>query len=114
MAFGPGAARNREALKSAVRPAATRYRLAHARSAADLDDTARLPRHAGGEAVVRAAESGLAATGVPAFVVDTAHPTTIGLGDTFVGGFLAAVPPASRAATAAALERALDGVVSAG
>ncbi|MDQ1138053.1 ADP-dependent phosphofructokinase/glucokinase [Microbacterium sp. SORGH_AS 1204] len=114
IAVGPAAARHREALKSAVRTAATRYRLGDACSAADVDDTARLPRHAGGEAVVRAAESGLGATGVPAFVVDTAHPTTIGLGDTFVGGFLAAVPSASRAATAAALERALDGVVSAG
>ncbi len=112
IAVGPAAARHREALESAVRTAATRYRLGDACTAADLDDTARLARHTGGEAVVRAAESGLAATGVPAFVVDTAHPTTIGLGDTFVGGFLAAVPSASRAATAAALERALDGVAS--
>lgn len=114
IAVGPDAARHRAGLESAVRTAATRYRLGDACTAADLDDTARLPRHAGGEAVVRAAESGLGATGVAAHVVDTADPTTIGLGDTFVGGFLAAVPAASRVATAAALHRALDAVASAG
>ncbi|WZH37646.1 MAG: ADP-dependent glucokinase/phosphofructokinase [Microbacterium enclense] len=110
IAVGPGAAAHRVALESAVRTAATRYRLGDACTAADLDDTARLPRHAGGAAVVAAAETELGATGVPAHVVDTARPTTIGLGDTFVGGFLAAVPAAARVATAAPLERALDSV----
>jgi ADP-dependent phosphofructokinase/glucokinase len=108
IAVGPDSARHRAGLESAVRTAATRYRLGDACTVDDLDDTARLPRHAGGAAVVAAAESRRAATGVPAFRVDTAHPTTIGLGDTFVGGFLAAVPAAARIATAAALERALD------
>ena len=81
--------------------------------AADLDETARLPRHAGGTAVVAALRERLGAIGVPAFVVDTAHPTTIGLGDTFVGGFLAAVPAAARTATGVALERALDAAATA-
>ncbi|WP_285137751.1 ADP-dependent glucokinase/phosphofructokinase [Microbacterium sp. lyk4-40-TSB-66] len=108
IAVGPDSPRHRAGLESAVRTAATRYRLGDTCTVDDLDDTARLPRHAGGTAVVAAAESRRGATGVPAFLVDTAHPTTIGLGDTFVGGFLAAVPAAARLATAAALERALD------
>lgn len=95
IAVGPSAAAHRAGLDSAVRTAATRFRLGDACTAADLDDTARLPRHAGGAAVVDAAEQRLGGTGVAAFVVDTAHPTTIGLGDTFVGGFLAAVPAAA-------------------
>jgi ADP-dependent phosphofructokinase/glucokinase len=28
---------------------------------------------------------------VPGFALDVAHPTTVGLGDTFVGGFLASL-----------------------
>ncbi len=108
IAVGPDAMRHRAALQSAVRTAATRYRLGDGCGPADLDDTARMPRHPGGSDVVAAAEAALSAAGVPAHVVTTADPTTIGLGDTFVGGFLAAVPAAARAATAAALERALD------
>lgn len=113
IAVGPRAAAHRAGLESAVRTAATRYRLGDACTAADLDDTSRLPRHRGGEAVVatvqeRLTAAGLPAAGVAAHVVDTPHATTIGLGDTFVGGFLAAVPAASRRATEVALERALD------
>ncbi|WP_136586028.1 ADP-dependent glucokinase/phosphofructokinase [Microbacterium hydrothermale] len=108
IAVGPRAAIHRAALDSAVRTAAARYRWGDACTAAHLDDTARLARHAGGAAVVAAAERRLPAIGVAAHVVDTPHPTTIGLGDTFVGGFLAAVPSAARRATAVALERALD------
>lgn len=112
VAVGPEAARHRAALESATRTAATRYRLGDACRADDLDDTSRLPRHAGGAAVVAAAEQWLPAVGVPAYVVDVARPTTIGLGDTFVGGFLAAVPAAVRFSTAAALDRALDAATS--
>lgn len=108
IAVGAASAGHRAGLESAVRTAATRYRLGDACTAADLDDTARLPRHAGGAAVVTAVQQRLEATGVAAYVVDTPHPTTIGLGDTFVGGFLASVPAAARIATAGALERALD------
>ncbi|WP_342343393.1 ADP-dependent glucokinase/phosphofructokinase [Microbacterium sp. CFBP 8794] len=113
IAVGPAAAAHRAGLDSAVRTAATRYRLGDACTAADLDETARLPRHAGGAAVVAALRERLGTIGVPAFVVDTAHPTTIGLGDTFVGGFLAAVPAAARTATGVALERALDAAATA-
>lgn len=110
VAVGVAAGVHRVALESAVRTAATRYRLGDACTAADLEDTARLPRHEGGTAVVAEVERRLPAVGVAAYVIDTAHPTTIGLGDTFVGGFLAAVPAAARIATARALDRALDAV----
>ncbi|WP_394685679.1 ADP-dependent glucokinase/phosphofructokinase [uncultured Microbacterium sp.] len=110
IAVGPSAARHAAGLESAVRTAATRYRLGDACTAADLEATARSPRHAGGAAVVEAARQRSGAVGVAAYVVDTVQPTTIGLGDTFVGGFLAAVPAAARRATAVALDRALDAV----
>ncbi|CAH0168715.1 ADP-dependent glucokinase/phosphofructokinase [Microbacterium sp. Bi128] len=113
VAVGPEAGRHRAALESATRTAATRYRLGDDCRADDLDETARLPRHAGGAAVVAAVAQRMPASGVPAYIVDVARPTTIGLGDTFVGGFLAAVPAAARLTTAAALNRALDAVTAA-
>jgi hypothetical protein len=90
IAVGPEATRYRSALESAVRMAATRYRLGDGHTAADFAATAGLPRHPGGAAVVAHVERELSAAGVPAYVADTDTPTTIGLGDTFVGGFLAA------------------------
>ncbi|MFS0792728.1 ADP-dependent glucokinase/phosphofructokinase [Microbacterium sp. 1P10AE] len=105
LAVGPEAHRHRAGLVSAVRTAATRYRVGDACTIADLDDTAALPRHPGGTAVVAAVEERMPSAGVAAHVVDVAHPTTIGLGDTFVGGFLAAVPAAVRAAATRAQDR---------
>lgn len=93
--IGPDAGRHRAALDTAVRMAATRYRLGDACTAADVEATADLPRHSGGARVVAAVETVLPdAVGVAAFDLDTPHPTTIGLGDTFVGGFVAAHAPA--------------------
>ncbi len=92
IAIGPNAANYRAALDSAVRMAATRYRLGDGHTAADFAATADLPRHTGGADVVAHVERELPATGVPAYVIETDTPTTIGLGDTFVGGFLAAIP----------------------
>ena len=89
IAVGADAARYRAALESAVRVAATRYRVGDRLAAEDVADTASMPRHRGGEAVVAAVEAEIDATGVAAFSIDVAMPTTIGLGDTFVGGFLA-------------------------
>ncbi|MBZ4486806.1 ADP-dependent glucokinase/phosphofructokinase [Microbacterium sp. cx-55] len=95
---GPSAATTRTALDSAVRMAATRYRLGDVFDRADLDVTGELPRHPGGLAVVAAVEGAVPdAAGVAAHVIDTASPTTIGLGDTFVGGFLAGVVSRSEA-----------------
>lgn len=90
IAVGPDALRHRTALESAVRVAATRYRVGDRLAASDIVETASLPRHTGGEAVVAAVEAAVGgATGIAAFSLDVETPTTIGLGDTFVGGFLA-------------------------
>ncbi|MDQ0726249.1 ADP-dependent glucokinase/phosphofructokinase [Microbacterium sp. W4I20] len=91
VAIGPEAARHREALESAVRVSATRYRLGDGFSAADAAETATLRLHEEGMALVDAIEAAIPdAVGVAAFSLEVATPTTIGLGDTFVGGFLAA------------------------
>jgi len=89
---GPRASGLRDAAESAVRMAATRYRIGDGHTAADFAETAGIPRHVGGAAVVEAAERGIPGSfGVAAHVLDVATPTTIGLGDTFVGGFFAAL-----------------------
>jgi ADP-dependent phosphofructokinase/glucokinase len=91
LAVGPDAAEHRAALGSAVRVSATRYRLGDGFTAADDAQTATMDRHRAGTALVAAVEDAVAdVVGVPAFSLDVATPTTIGLGDTFVGGFLAA------------------------
>lgn len=91
IAVGPDAARHRMALESAVRVAATRYRLGDGFTAEEAEATSAMPRHRGGTELVSAVEAALPdAVGVPAFSLDVARPTTIGLGDSFVGGFLAA------------------------
>lgn len=92
IAVGPGAARHRAAVDAAVRVSATRYRLGDVFDGDDLAETARLPRHPDGERVVAAVQAHRPdAVGVAAVVVTTDAPTTIGLGDSFVGGFLSAV-----------------------
>jgi len=91
LAVGPDAARHRAALDSAVRVAATRFRLGDGFTRADAAQTAAMNRHARGAALVEAVEDAMMdAVGVAAFSLDVPSPTTIGLGDTFVGGFLAA------------------------
>lgn len=91
IAVGPRAQRYRRALISAVAVSATRYRLGDAFTAADVRATADLARNAAGASVVAGVEAAMPdAVGVPAIVADVATPTTIGLGDSFVGGFLAA------------------------
>ena len=90
IATGPDAGRHRAALDSAVRVAATRYRIGDRLTERDVEETSDLPRHGGGQALVAAVEDALPdAVGVAAFSLDVASPTTVGLGDTFVGGFLA-------------------------
>lgn len=92
IAVGPQSHRHRASLESAVRMSATRYRLGDDFTADDLAATGRLARHEGGRKVVAEVENLRAdAVGVPAVVADVDLPTTIGLGDSFVGGFLAAL-----------------------
>jgi ADP-dependent phosphofructokinase/glucokinase len=92
--IGSEAERHREALESAVRMAATRYRLGDAFLAADFEATQDLPRNPHGETVVGLVERTIpGAVGTPAFSIAAASPTTIGLGDCFVGGFLSVYAP---------------------
>ncbi|WP_456286389.1 ADP-dependent glucokinase/phosphofructokinase [Microbacterium sp. JZ70] len=99
VAVGPEAERYRDALESAVRIAATRYRLGDGFAPSDLDATDRCPRHQSGALVVDRVRASIpGSAGVAGFDIDTSSPTTIGLGDTFVGGFLSAFAPARRAA----------------
>ncbi|GGV62090.1 ADP-dependent glucokinase/phosphofructokinase [Microbacterium maritypicum] len=94
IAVGPAAHAHEASLESAVRVSATRFRLGDVFAPDDLDATARLPRHDGGARVVAGVRARHPdATGVAAVVVDTDTPTTIGLGDSFVGGFLAPLAP---------------------
>ncbi|MFK3676353.1 ADP-dependent glucokinase/phosphofructokinase [Microbacterium sp. NPDC090218] len=91
LAIGAEAARHGAALESAVRVAATRFRLGDGFTARQVAETAGMRRHDAGAALVDAIEAAVPdAIGVPAFALDVENPTTIGLGDTFVGGFLAA------------------------
>lgn len=94
LAVGPLAPEYAAALESGVRMAATRYRAGDDFTTSDFEDTASLSRDRDGVAVVDAvlARDPAGAVGVAAY--DLRHivrPTTIGLGDSFVGGFLAAL-----------------------
>lgn len=93
LAVGPDAARFAPALESAVRTAAARYVRGDDFTAGDVQVLLSSPRNPEGE---RFSSEVVAAAGyeigcVPAYALDTPTPTTIGLGDTFVGGFLAAL-----------------------
>ena len=92
LAFGPDAERYRTALSGGVVMAATRYRVGDGHTARDYAETATLAAHSGGTAFAAAIEARFSrvAVCVPAYDLSTEHPTTIGLGDSFVGGFLAA------------------------
>ncbi|GAA1983223.1 hypothetical protein GCM10009718_20610 [Isoptericola halotolerans] len=89
LAHGPGAGRFRESLRSGIVMGATRYLVGDAFSAPDLATMCARPC----DPVAVAFSQGL--TDVvpdvvcePGYDVVAARPTTIGLGDTFVGGFL--------------------------
>ncbi|PZF83537.1 ADP-dependent glucokinase/phosphofructokinase [Jiangella anatolica] len=87
------AGRFEAALRGGIALASARYLSGDGLTADAVDAVASLPVHAGGSAVVTAVSTafGAGGVGVAAYVLDTATPTSIGLGDTFVGGFLAAV-----------------------
>lgn len=97
---GRSAGRFEDALRGGIALASARYLAGDALTADDVRAIATRPVHPGGAAVVAAVRAafGAGAAGVPAYVLDTPSPTSIGLGDTFVGGFLAAV---ARAGTGA-------------
>ncbi|MHA7145603.1 ADP-dependent glucokinase/phosphofructokinase [Arthrobacter sp. TmT3-37] len=94
IAIGPAAGRHRDAVANAVQMAATRFRLGDGFTAADFEATALLSHSVRGEDVVDGVERMIpGSVGVPAFRIDTMTPTTIGLGDSFVGGFLVVHAP---------------------
>ncbi len=92
LAFGPNAHHYRAALAGGVAMAGTRYRVGDGHSALDFAETISCSPHSGARAFAAAIEEMLpdSTSCVPAYDFHTDRPTTIGLGDTFVGGFLAA------------------------
>jgi ADP-dependent phosphofructokinase/glucokinase len=93
LAYGDAAARFAPALDSGIALAGTRYLHGDALDGALFEETMLLPRQGAGAAFAHRLEALLgervACRG--ARVLDTATPTTIGLGDTFVGGVVAAL-----------------------
>jgi ADP-dependent phosphofructokinase/glucokinase len=90
-AFGPRAPEWRPALLGGVTMATTRFVHGDHFTESDYRAVAELPRQPDGDAVAAALGRRLGdrVCCVPAFLVDQPHPTVIGLGDTFVGGFIA-------------------------
>lgn len=89
LAVGASAGDFEPALRGGITMASTRYLVGDGFTADDYAFTALLPRHPGGVAVRDALGPDI--TVVPGLVLDVPSPTTIGLGDTFVGGFIAAL-----------------------
>lgn len=99
LASGPRAAELEAALAGGVRAATARYLHGDAVAAADVARIGQeqVPaRHRDVADAIRASDPGSVRC-VPAYTVHAANPTTIGLGDSFVGGFLAALGSAPRA-----------------
>ncbi|GIF22741.1 ADP-dependent phosphofructokinase/glucokinase [Actinoplanes tereljensis] len=84
-ALASGSGDYADALDTGTVMAATRYSHGDDFTDADVERLRRQPRRP--ESVAFA--SRMNATVVPGFVLDVENPTTVGLGDTFVGGFLA-------------------------
>ncbi|MGW4946116.1 ADP-dependent glucokinase/phosphofructokinase [Actinoplanes sp. NPDC004185] len=93
LVLGSRAAAYADALDTGTLMAATRYCHGDDFTDEDVDRLRRQPRR--GESVAFAAELserlGDVVHCVPGFALDVGNPTTVGLGDTFVGGFLTAV-----------------------
>ena len=102
LAFGDGARAYEAGLLGGIVMASTRYRHGDVYTEREYREVGALPVHERGRELAAGlvARLGGAVCCLPALVVPVDRPTTIGLGDTFVGGFVAAlaraVPPASR------------------
>lgn len=90
LAHGEGAEKLAPALEGGIAMATTRFRLGDGFASADYDATMALPPEAEGAAFAKAiaAELGEAVCCRPSVQAEVDRPTTIGLGDAFVGGFL--------------------------
>jgi ADP-dependent phosphofructokinase/glucokinase len=93
LAIGEGVAGQAAGLQGGITMAGTRYRHGDAFTAEDYAALERSPRHGGGVAFAAGLSDrmGDAVCCIAAFDLDVERPTTIGLGDTFVGGYLAAM-----------------------
>ena len=93
LAFGDRARSYEASLRGGVTMASTRYRHGDGFTETEYRAAGDLPRNQQGAAFAASLEHsmGPAVCCIPALVVDVANPTTIGLGDTFVGGFIAAL-----------------------
>lgn len=93
LAVGQDPERYRCALEGGIAMASTRYLHGDAFTAAQHETAKGGPRHRGGLAFARALENLLPGEVccVPALWLSTDRPTTVGLGDAFVGGFIAAL-----------------------
>ncbi|WPF82675.1 hypothetical protein SANBI_000286 [Sanguibacter sp. 4.1] len=92
LARGQRAAELREALQGGITMASTRYCYGDGFTAGDYEAVGRLLVHREGAALSQTLESrdSESTVAIPAFVLDARTPTTIGLGDSFVGGFIEA------------------------
>jgi ADP-dependent phosphofructokinase/glucokinase len=89
---GEDAERYREALQGGILMSSTRYRFGDGFTLADYEGMAEERRNPAGAALALALESAVpGVVCIPAFLLDDPSPTTIGLGDSFVGGFVAAL-----------------------
>lgn len=96
LAWGAGAAGYRKALRSGVSLASARYVHGDALTREDYESMRATPAPEGLEPFAttlagRADERGVELVCVPVPALQVERPTTVGLGDTFIGGFLAAV-----------------------
>ncbi|WP_308467903.1 ADP-dependent glucokinase/phosphofructokinase [Rathayibacter soli] len=93
LASGHGAARLAPGLRGGISAATARYvygdRVTAARVAAITQINPPVAHQRFAESITRAGSEPI--TSVPAYSISVEHPTTIGLGDCFVGGFLAAL-----------------------
>lgn len=91
LALGERAADYADALRGGIVMASTRYLIGDGHTAADYARTASLPEKPEGAIVAAALEERFRGRLVcrAALVLETDRPSTIGLGDTFIGGFIA-------------------------
>jgi ADP-dependent phosphofructokinase/glucokinase len=99
LAYGDKAARYREALRGGIDLASTLYCYGDDFTLTNYQLTCAMASHPGGRHFSQLIEERLgdAVCCVAAHALDVPNPTTIGLGDTFVGGFVAALSRTLRA-----------------
>ncbi len=104
LAYGVGAARLSEALRGGVTMATTRFCYGDAFTAKNYQEVKALPLQKEGEVFAQVLEKllGSQVCCVPVASVDPSDATTIGLGDAFVGGFLASLSDVSPTGTMSA------------